>query len=169
MVLKWNKLSEIEKRQFSQMAPGEKYSYLLSIMAGTPYGWGEENPESADCSGTVCFALMGSYGFRIRTNAAGLFEIFSETALNGTDAYFFERDGKMEHVAGVIAPGVLLNASEPTSKIVSADVIERWFNSRGYHCYKRGINMSKAAKLDAGKQAWYSADKELEALFEGVL
>ena len=54
MGIKWNALSECEKRKFEKMNEQQRFIYFLLKLFGSPYGWGKETPDSSDCSGAVC-------------------------------------------------------------------------------------------------------------------
>ena len=74
MVIKWDNLMANEKRQFEKMGEADKFIYFLLLQFGSPYGWGNENPEKSDCSGAVCMALFAATGLLIRTTADDLFK-----------------------------------------------------------------------------------------------
>lgn len=180
MRLRFDKLAEIEEMQFDLMSPPQRYSYLLTILQGSPYGWGEENPVRADCSGTVCFALMGAFGYRIRTNADGLYKHIFTEGPNGVDALFFVTPremhhgsrtvptGTVTHVAGYIDNDVVLNAEEPHARIRKAENIIKWFEERGYDCVVRGLDRAAAEEISRTKSMFWGVDPQLYRLFEGI-
>ena len=74
MGIKWNSISEQEKRKFEKMNELEKFIYFLLKQFGSPYGWGKENPDTSDCSGAVCMSLFAATGLLIRTTADDLYK-----------------------------------------------------------------------------------------------
>jgi murein DD-endopeptidase len=62
MGIRWDRIIENEKEQFEKMSEQDKFIYFLLLQFGSPYGWGKENPEASDCSGTVCLALYTATG-----------------------------------------------------------------------------------------------------------
>ena len=66
-MIRWNSLMENERRQFERMSEADRFAYFLLLQFGSPYGWGNENPERSDCSGAVCMALFAATGFLLRT------------------------------------------------------------------------------------------------------
>ena len=57
-----NALMEAKSAQFEAMNERERYVFLLLFQYRNPYRWGKELPNGADCSGAVCFALIGTTG-----------------------------------------------------------------------------------------------------------
>ena len=85
-MIKWNNLMENEKRQFEGMNESDRFAYFLLLQFGSPYGWGNENPERSDCSGAICMALFAATGFLIRTTADDLMKrVFTKTDPQGGD------------------------------------------------------------------------------------
>ena len=177
MKLDFSKFSVVQERKFQAMNNQDKYRYLLSIFRGMPYGWGEEHPEAADCSGSVCFALMGAFRYKIRTTANGLYQNVFLSEPNGTDAVFFLTkkprkhgsrivpEGTVTHVAGYVDDGIILNAEEPVSRIRSADSTIRWFQARGFDAVVKGLSHSVAGILSGQGTAFYGVDPEIKELF----
>ena len=98
MLLHWQALMGNEKQQCLKMSEKEKFVYFLLLQYRSPYGWGKENPVTADCSGSVCLALMMATGFSIRTTADGLLKKFFTIRNPGKDllqaAFFITRTDK---------------------------------------------------------------------------
>jgi len=160
MKLNWSKLSSLEKLQFYKMSTEDRYKYMLLIQKGSPYGWGKESPETADCSGAVCLAIMAGIGKGIRTTANGLYhEIFTE-APNGIDVAFYQTkkpqkhgnrtvpDGHIVHVAGFVDKGVVLNMTPPKAKIQSIESFTNYGDRYGFKVIIRGASMSQLRKHD---------------------
>ena len=132
MRIKWGNLMENEKKQFEKMNETEKFVYFLLLQFGSPYGWGNENPEKSDCSGAVCMALFAATGFLIRTTADDLFKrVFTKTNPGRGDiqAVFYVTKknqkhgdrtvaaGTATHIAGFVDEGVILNSQEPHARV----------------------------------------------------
>ena len=175
VTLLWNEFQKIQHRRFAGMSGAEKYRYLLSCLQGIPYGWGEENFESADCSGSVGIAIMGAFGYKLRTTANEFYNKIFTDGRNGVDAIFFitpkdkqhgdrqVKAGTVTHVAGLVGPTTALNAQQGGAKILAIQDLIDYFQSRGFDYKIRGLNHN-AAKQYSGK-LYYGADPVLSSIF----
>ena len=155
MRIKWEAIFENEKRQFEQMNELERFVYFLLLQFGSPYGWGKENPEAADCSGAICMALYGATGLLVRTTADDLYRRFftvKNPAGNMIRAAFFidGKTGKVVHAAAFVDEGVALNAAEPGARVRSYKDIEKWFMGRGCTAAVRGLERKALVSLAGG-------------------
>jgi murein DD-endopeptidase len=150
MVIKWDCIFKNEQRQFEKMAETEKFVYALLLQYGSPYEWGRENPEGADCSGSVCLALFMATGLLVRTTADDLFRrIFTvqNPKAGSIRAAFFIKNGIAAHVAGLVDDETVLNAQEGGAKVRSLDRICGWFWQQGHSSAVRGLDRGALEKL----------------------
>ena len=97
-----------------------------------PYVWGDEGPNSFDCSGLVCFSLRSIGASAGRLNAAGFSEVVSWTTINGTgnlqpgDLIFFKSDSssRISHTGIWLGGNKYIHASSSAGKVV----ISSWSN-----------------------------------------
>jgi murein DD-endopeptidase len=169
MGIKWDAVFKNERRQFEKMTEAEKYAYALLIQYGSPYKWGQENPEGADCSGTVCLALFMATGLLARTTADDLFKRFftvKEPRAGSIRAAFFidGKTGIATHVAGLAGEGIALNAQEPGARIKTVKELSDWFRGRGSSTAIRGLDRQAFERL-AEKGNGYGLDDQLSLYF----
>jgi murein DD-endopeptidase len=180
MVIKWDKVSENEKKQFEGMSELNKFIYFLLLQFGSPYGWGKENPVASDCSGAVCMALYAATGHLIRTTADDLYRRVFTVLYPKPDqikAVFFitKKDGKhgdrmvaagtATHVAGIIEDGIVLNSQEPYAKIRQIIDVSHWYQMNGFEVAVRGLNKEALEKLAAEGKTLYGLDDEFKQFF----
>jgi len=165
-VIKWKRIFEIEEKQFAEMKENERYIFFLLLQYRSPYLWGKELPEGADCSGSVCLALAAATGKVIRTTADDLYRKFftvKDPGITDIQAVFFIarhdrphgervlRAGQVAHVAGVIAEGIVMNVVEPKGDIRMIPSLRHSYALRGYDMAIRGLNRTAlAAASEAG-------------------
>jgi len=183
MVIKWEKLAECEKKKFEKMNELHKFIYFLLKQFGSPYAWGKENPETTDCSGSVCMALYAATGLLIRTTADDLLKrVFTKANPQQGDirAVFFVAKnykqhgegyaiaGTAVHVAGIVDDGVIFNASslEPFARVRRLNEVSDWYLRNGHDVIIRGLNREALAKLAGEGQAVYELDPEFYNYFE---
>jgi len=183
MVIKWEKFAECEKRKFDKMKENEKFIFFLLKQFGSPYGWGKENPETSDCSGSVCMALFAATGLLIRTTADDLLKrVFTKANPGQNDiraVFFVSKNNKQHgegyavagsavHVAGIVDDGVIFNASslEPFARVRRLNEVSDWYVRNGHDVIIRGLNREALAKLAAEGQAVYELDTEFYHYFE---
>jgi murein DD-endopeptidase len=121
------------------MSELEKYQYFLLLQAGSPYGWGEENPEASDCSGGVCMSLAAATGRLIRTTADELYRKFFVIRNPGQKtiqaAFWVTQAGRNHggtmvapgtavHIAGVVGQDSVLSAEEPVAVVRSVNSLK---------------------------------------------
>ena len=183
MVIKWEKFAESEKRKFEKMNELQKFIYFLLKCYGAPYGWGKENPETTDCSGSVCLALFAATGFLIRTTADDLLKrVFTKANPSQNDiraVFFVAKNNKQHgegyavagsavHVAGIVDDGVIFNASslEPFARVRRLNEVSDWYLRNGHDVIIRGLNREALAQLAAERQTVYDLDPEFYSYFE---
>ena len=125
MKVNWVNLMENERSQFEKMSEHDKFVYFLLLQFGSPYGWGNENPVTSDCSGAICMALFAATGFLIRTMADDLLNrVFTKVNPRSTEIraiFYITRKNKkhgdrtvaagtVTHVAGILEDGIILNS-----------------------------------------------------------
>ncbi|AEF83455.1 NlpC/P60 family protein [Leadbettera azotonutricia] len=169
MGIKWDAIFKNEQRQFEKMSDAEKYIYALLLQYGSPYKWGQENPEGADCSGTVCLALFMATGLLIRTTADDLYKRFftvKEPKAGSIRAAFFidGKTGTATHVAGLAGEGIALNAQEPGARVKTIKELSDWFWQRGSSTAVRGLDRQAFERL-AEKGNQYGLDEQLSLYF----
>jgi len=168
-----------ERRQFEKMNETDKFIYFLLLQFGSPYGWGNENPEKSDCSGAVCMALFAATGLLIRTTADDLFKrVFTKTNPGRGDiqAVFYVTKknekhgdrtvaaGTATHIAGFVDEGVVLNSQEPHAKVRRINDVSDWYFRNGYEVFVRGLDREALARL-AGNTV-YGLDEVFSKYFE---
>jgi murein DD-endopeptidase len=173
--IKWPEIWRNEKAQWESMNTVQKYQFFLALQAGSPYGWGEENPEASDCSGGVCLALAAATGRLIRTTADELYKKFFTIGSPGAktiQAVFWitqiarnhggtpVQPGTAVHVAGAVGPDAVLSAEEPVAVIRSAGSL-RLANCRSE---TRGLDMGAFEKY--ADKITYGIDKIFWKYFE---
>ena len=165
-MINWKKLFEVEQKQFADMKENEKYIYFLLLQYRSPYLWGRELPDGADCSGSVCLALAAATGKVIRTTADELYRKFftiRNPDIDDIQAVFFLaqndrphgdrvlRAGQVGHVAGVISEGVVMNVVEPKGDIRLIGSMRNSYALRGYDMAIRGLDRKALVEAaDAG-------------------
>jgi len=181
MTIKWNAISECEKRKFERMNELQKFIYFLLKQFGSPYGWGKENPEESDCSGAICMALFAATGFLIRTTADDLYKrVFTEQYPKPDQirAVFFIAKknqqhgdrmvaaGTATHIAGILEDGILFNSQEPYAKVRKIIDVSDWYQRNGYEVAVRGLNREALAKLANEGKTVYDLDSEFWKYFD---
>ena len=180
MGIKWDKLMEIEKRQFEAMNEPNKFIYFLLLQFGSPYSWGSENPERSDCSGAVCMALFAATGLLIRTTADDLLKrVFTKRNPKQGDirAVFYvtkkamkhgDRNvaaGTATHIAGFLDDGVILNSQTPFARIRRINEVTDWYQRNGYDVVIRGLDRNALARLSKEGNTRHGLDKEFFQYF----
>ena len=181
MRIKWDGLMACEKRQFEKMTEPEKFIYFLLMQYGSPYGWGMENPESSDCSGAVCMALLAATGLLIRTTADDLFKrVFTRVNPQKGDIkavfYVTRKDkkhgdrwvaaGTATHVAGIVDDGVIFNSQEPYARVRRINELSDSYQREGNEVHIRGLNREALARLAGEGKTVYGLDSEFGRYFD---
>ena len=180
-MIKWENLMANEKKQFGKMNEFEKFVYFLLLQFGSPYGWGNENPETSDCSGAVCMALYAATGLLVRTTADDLYKRFF-TAVNPKAGdiravfYITKKDrrhgdrtvaaGTATHIAGILEDGIILNSQEPYAKLRRINDVSDWYQRNGYEVAVRGLNREALARLAKEGKTVNGLDNEFSRYFE---
>jgi murein DD-endopeptidase len=165
-MINWKKIFEVEAEQFKKMTEQEKFIYFLLLQYRSPYLWGKELPDGADCSGSVCLALAAAIGKIVRTTADELYRKFftvKNPGVTDIQAVFFIaqydrphgdrvlRTGEVGHVTGVIAEGVVMNVVEPKGDIRLISSLRNSYSLRGFDMEIRGLDRKAfVAAADAG-------------------
>ena len=180
MGIRWNNLSECEKRKFEKMKEPEKFIYFLLKQYGSIYGWGKENPEAADCSGAVCMALFASTGLLIRTTADDLYKrvftvnnprpetiraIFYITKKNMKHGDGMVAEGTATHTAGILENGIIFDQQEPYGRVRQIVDVSNWYQQNGYEVAVRGLNREALERL-AREKVVYDLDPEFHRYFD---
>ena len=128
--LKIRLMLEAEKELTEDLTEAQRYQYYLGRMQFLHYVSGKENLLEADCSGSVCLALLLATGCSIRVTADALYrKFFTKKNPEAGDikaAFFISNydrklgnrlyhEGECAHVAGVAGTDVVLNCVEPVS------------------------------------------------------
>jgi murein DD-endopeptidase len=179
--IKWNAISEQERRKFEKMNEAERFIYFLLKQFGSPYGWGKETPETSDCSGAVCMALFAATGLLIRTTADDLYKrvftvinpranqikaIFCITKKSMQHGDRTVAAGTVTHVAGFIDDGIILNSQEPYAKVRRITDVSDWYQRNGYEVAVRGLDRDALARLAREGKTVYDLDREFWNYFE---
>jgi len=181
MRIRWDNIWANEQKQFDKMNEYEKFVYFLLLQFGSPYGWGQETPEAADCSGGVCLALYGATGLLIRTTADDLYKrLFTRKnpSKNDISAVFFitkkqqihvDRTvaaGTAVHVAGIVGDGIVLNAQEPYAKVRRISELSDYYQRNGHEVAICGLNREALVRLAAEGKTVYGLDANFRRYFE---
>jgi murein DD-endopeptidase len=181
MKIKWDAIMTNEKKQFEKMTEHEKFIYFLLMQFGSPYGWGQENPEASDCSGAVCLALYAATGLLIRTTADDLFKrVFTRLNPKTGDirAVFFvsKKDkkhgdrwvaaGTATHVAAFVDDGVIFNSQEPYARVRRINELSDSYQREGNEVHIRGLNRDALARLAGEGKTVYGLDAEFSRYFD---
>lgn len=176
MLLQWQIMMETEKRQCEAMSEADKFRYFLMMQYRSPYGWGKENPMTADCSGSVCLALMMATGLKVRTTADGLLKkFFTVKAVKKDDitaAFFISRNdrkhgdrvakkGEAVHVAGLIGEGVAFNCVEPSAEVRTLESLKLEYGFKGCDVIIRGLDRAALEKASREGSDLFGLDDEL--------
>lgn len=171
------KYFDLEKKDFLGLPFKDKFEKILYNQVGHPYRWGKENREFADCSGSICFALMGA-GFNIRTTADDLYkQIFTERYdPEKISALFFVTkkeqkhgsrmvpEGTATHIMGYVGDTAILNMTPPKAKLQSVYDAINWANKNGYTAVYRSTSKEILEKWS--DKLWYGIDMELSEVFD---
>ncbi|GHU90187.1 hypothetical protein FACS189476_10020 [Spirochaetia bacterium] len=171
MGIKWDAIFSNEKKQFEKMTEAEKFIYFLLLQYGSPYKWGEENPEGSDCSGAVCLALYAATGHLIRTTADDLYKRVFTVQKPGAGtirAVFYIKNGIASHVAGLVDDECILNSQEGGARVRNLERISGWFWNQGSSTAIRGLDKAALVKLAKDGKTRYGLDPELNKYIEGA-
>lgn len=170
---------EAEKELVSKLKENERYKYYLGRMQYLEYSGGRENLLEADCSGSVCLALLLATGCSIRVTADTLFrKFFTKRNPDRSDmaAAFFVthydrrlggrlyREGECAHVAGICGDGVVLNCVEPYAYLRSLDSMRAVYQAVDYDCIVRGLDREALQEASDGRSDLFGPDPQFEAL-----
>ena len=174
-MINWQKIFEVEEKQFATMNARERYVYFLLLQYRSPYLWGKEMPAAADCSGSICLALAASTGKIIRTTAEGLYRKFftvKAPEIEDIQAVFFitrydrqhgdriAKSGEVVHVAGIIHDGVVMNVVEPKSDIRLIASMRHSYELMGCETVVRGLDRSALENAASAGTDLFGLDPE---------
>ena len=181
MKIKWDALLTLEKLKFEKMNETDRFIFFLCKHFGTPYGWGKENPETADCSGAICMSLFAATGLLIRITADDLYKrIFTKVNPRAGDikAVFFitKKGGKhgdrmvaagtVTHVAGILDDGIILNSQDPYARVRRLSDVSDSYQRNGHDVAIRGLDRETLARLAGEGKTVYDLDPEFKKYFE---
>jgi murein DD-endopeptidase len=180
-MIKWENLMKNERAQFEKMSEHDKFVYFLLLQFGSPYGWGNENPVSSDCSGAVCMALYAATGLLIRTTADDLLKrvftkvntrqgdiraVFYITKKNKKHGDTYVSAGTATHIAGFVDDGVILNSQEPYARVRRIMDVSDYYQRNEHEVVVRGLDREALARLAKEGKTVYGLDKEFHHYFE---
>ena len=181
MNIKWDKVMENERRQFERMSEADKFTYFLLLQFGSPYGWGNENPERSDCSGAVCMALFAATGLLIRTTADDLLNrfftkinprqgdiraVFYVTKKNKKHGDRMVTAGTATHIAGFVDDGIILNSQTPYARVRRINEVSAWYQREGHEVLVRGLDRDALIRLAGEGKTVYGLDPEFNRYFD---
>lgn len=161
---------EMVLEQAKTLSLPHRVAYLVRVLWGSTYGWGDEVIGSTDCSGSLFWALW-LIGYRLRVTAQEFYDKFTLPLYrNGApgDLAFWWEDGKIKHVAVFTDNGIVLNASPPAMHDVplAEEVAER---SPRQQYEGREIDWAKLNAAQAnGELKAYGVSKKLKGLFNAA-
>ena len=181
MFIRWDVLSEQEKRKFERMGELERFIYFLLKQFGSLYGWGKENPDASDCSGAVCMALFAATGLLIRTTVDDLYrrvftvihpkanQIRAVFCIAKKNVQHWDRTvaaGTVTHIAGIIEDGIVFNSQEPYARVRRITDVSDWYQRNGYEIAIRGLNREALERLAREGKTVYDLDPEFHRYFD---
>lgn len=173
--LKIRLMLEAEKELTENLTEVQRYQYYLGRMQFLHYVSGKENLLEADCSGSVCLALLLATGCSIRVTADALYrKFFTRKNPEATDikAVFFisnydrkienrlYHEGECAHVAGVAGTDVVLNCVEPYAVLRSISDMRPVYNAMDYAVVVRGLDRKALQKASDERSDLFGADYE---------
>ena len=158
------------KTHLSKLSQRSRLAYLVHLLWGVPFLWGQESLSGTDCSGTISWALY-LMGFNIRTTAHGYFidmttDMGSDVPIPGDLCFWWNKDQtKIKHVAMYTNNGCILDADFRNGmQIISVDD-EIATRPNLAPPINRRLNWKAIGIIaEKGRQAW-GVDTELKPLF----
>lgn len=170
------KLLPYLRRKFVMAHRPVLFRHFCLMLLGASYELGRENLFETDCSGTICWPLF-CLGYRIRMTAedlAGRLFIHhvedAETVqdyLNRVLAVFFQRAGRVTHVAPIVGRGVIIDAVEPAQpvQLKALEPVVRWYTAHGYGLFIRSIEWRMVESISQTEGAAFLSNAD-EMLLE---
>lgn len=173
--LKIRLMLEAEKELTEDLTETQRYQYYLGRMQFLHYVSGKENLLEADCSGSVCLALLLATGCSIRVTADALYRKFftkKNSEAGDIKAAFFisnydrklgnrlYHEGECAHVAGVAGTDVVLNCVEPYAVLRSLSDMRPVYNAMDYTVVVRGLDRRALQKASDERSDLFGADYE---------
>ncbi len=177
--LKMRLMLEAEKELTEDLSEVQRYQYYLGRMQFLHYSSGKENLLEADCSGTVCLALLLATGCGIRVTADALYrKFFTKKNPEASDikaAFFITnydrklgsrlyKEGECAHVAGVAGTDVVLNCVEPYAVLRSISDMRPVYNAMDYTVVIRGLDRKALQKASDERSDLFGADYEFQEI-----
>ena len=181
--LKMRLMLEAEKEIVEGLTEAERYRYFLGRMQFLRYESGKENLISADCSGSVCLALLLATGCAIRVTADALYKNFFTKRNPDRDdikAAFFVtlydrkignriyKENEVCHVAGVCGTDVVLNCVEPYSVLRSLSDMKPFYQANDYRVIVRGLDREVLQKASEDNVDLFGPDYEFEQIRNAI-
>ncbi len=178
--LKIRLMLEAEKELTEDLTEVQRYQYYLGRMQFLHYVSGKENLFEADCSGSVCLALLAT-GCGIRVTADVLYrKFFTKKNPEAGDikaAFFISNydrklgnrlyhEGECAHVAGVAGTDVVLNCVEPYAVLRSLSDMRPVYNAMDYTVVVRGLDIHALQKASDERSDLFGADYEFTEFAE---
>lgn len=166
---------EAEKELLDTLNESQKFRYFLGRMQFLEYKSGKENLLNADCSGTVCLALLLATGCSIRVTADTLYRKYftkKQPDKNDIRAAFFitnydrklgdrlYKEGECAHVAGLAGNDVVLNCVEPYAVLRSISDMRPVYDAMDYTIVIRGLDREALQKASNEGKDLFSPDSE---------
>ena len=173
--LKMRLMLEAEKELTQDLSEVQRYQYYLGRMQFLHYVSGKENLLQADCSGSVCLALLLATGCSIRVTADTLLKNFftkRHPEKGDIQAVFFVtnydrklggrlyKEGECAHVCGVAGTDVVLNCVEPYAVLRSISDMRPVYNAMDYTVVVRGLDRKALQKANDEGSDLFGADYE---------
>jgi murein DD-endopeptidase len=183
MDAKLRMMLETEKELVSKLKENERYKYFLGRMQYITYEGGKENLLEADCSGSVCMALLLATDCSIRVTADTLYRKFftkRNPEKDDISAVFFithydrklgnklYHEGEVAHIAGICGDGVVLNCVEPAAYLRSLDTMRIVYQSMDYDCVMRGLDRDVLQKASEEGKDLFGPDPQFEEFRRAV-
>lgn len=156
-----------------------QFRLYLGLMQGARYKMRSENLYETDCSGTICFPLF-CMGFNIRITAQELFdrmfrvhvsigEIQHDFYWNKLLAVFYEKAGRVSHVAPIIGRDAIFDAVEESqpAQIKAMEPVLEWYIGNGYSFYVREVDWDAADSV--AKDPSNGWDREADQILKDML
>ena len=175
--LKIRLMLEAEKELTEDLTEVQRYQYYLGRMQFLHYVSGKENLLKADCSGSVCLALLLATGCGIRVTADTLYKKFftkKNPDKSEIQAVFFitnydrklgnrlYHEGECAHVAGLAGTDVVLNCVEPYAVLRSLSDMRPVYNAMDYMVVIRGLDRRALQKASDERSDLFGADYEFQ-------
>ena len=185
-VVRGRLILETERELTNALTESERYKYFLGRMQYLKYTSGKENLLRADCSGSVCLALLLSTGLAVRVTADALYRKYFTKVDGGQDtiraAFFISNydrapdengriyhEGEVAHVVGICGDDVVLDCAPPRSKLRCLSTMIRIYQAMDYRCRIRTLDRAALEKASKEGSDLFGADEEYRAYMRAIL